>query len=94
MNNESRGGGLYTLTIASGQALSNVINITKIQPRGISIEIPAAWTAADIQPLVSRDASTWLPLYVTDSDFEATEIRIKTVPTATACVITTDAGNW
>ena len=89
-----KGGGLYTVTIASGEAVSNTINITKIQPRGISIEIPAAWTAADIQPLVSRDRSTWLPLYVTDSDLEAVEIRIKSVPTATACVITADAGNW
>lgn len=91
---DSRGGGLHTVTIASGQALSSVINLTKINPRGITVETPAAWTAANIGFLVSRDAQTWLPIYVTDNAFKAAAIVITDIPTAQSVVITADAGNW
>jgi hypothetical protein len=85
---------LQPVTIASGSAMSTVLNFTKIQPRGITVETPAAWTAANIGFLVSRDATNWKRLYVTDSDGAAAAIVVSGVPTSTSVVITTDAGNW
>lgn len=91
---DSRGGGLQAVTIPNGQAMSTVLNFTKVQPRGITVETPAAWTAANIGFLVSHDAQTWIRLYVTDSDGAAAAIVVSGVPTAARAVITTDAGNW
>lgn len=91
---DSRGGGLHAMTIANGSAMSNVLNVTKIQPRGITVETPSAWTAANIGFLVSRDAQTWRRLYVTDSDGAAAAIVITDIPTAESVVVMTDAGNW
>lgn len=58
----------YTITIASGQAVSSsvtVIGVTGLHGGlPVSLQSPAAWTAADLLIEASFDGgTTWLPVY-------------------------------
>jgi len=53
-----------TVTITSGQSVSELVNLEAKQLLGIGVVVPATWTAADIGFEVSSDGgSTWIPVY-------------------------------
>jgi hypothetical protein len=53
-----------TLTIASGESVSSVLDLTKTDGQTVSaLVVPAAWTAAGIAFKVSHDGVTYGPLY-------------------------------
>jgi hypothetical protein len=54
----------HTVTIANGAAVSSSIN-TKDEPI-VTLDMPAAWTAADIVIEGSNDGSTWKGVYNAD----------------------------
>lgn len=79
------------VTIASGAAVSGSIEFGyAAAPRGLAVQVPGTWTAANIGVDFSTDGSTWLPLL----DEEGNYVVITGVPTSTACVQTFPADGW
>lgn len=76
-----------TATIANGAAVSGSVAIAGA--RGVAVQVPSAWTAADIGFDVSEDGSTWLPVKRL-----ATYIRITNVPTGAAQLLPAPAELW
>jgi hypothetical protein len=71
----------FPLTIASGSAVSDSLDIRPYGQAFIAVETPSAWSAADITAEVSRDAgTTWLPVY----NSGGTLVRVAGIGTATA----------
>lgn len=58
MSNQYR----FDMTIASGAAVSDGVSIEKHPVDRLAVQVPAAWTAADIGFDVSQDDSTYIPL--------------------------------
>lgn len=67
----------WTFTIPSGESVSNGRRIDAYAPRGLQVEIPAAWTAADVALEVSDDDLTYGPL----RDSTAAKVKLTNVPT-------------
>ena len=65
----------HTATIATGQSLSDPIDITG--GALLRLVMPAAWDAADLTFQVSHDGTTFQNLYRTDGSTE-TEVKLKT----------------
>lgn len=70
-----------TLTIANGANISNAADISKLSMRGGGIEIPSAWTAADVVFQVSNkdteptsNDATWRTLYKPTFDGSNSEV--------------------
>jgi hypothetical protein len=80
----------FTATIANGAALSDAVDIDAFGPRGIAVQTPTAWTAADIAFEVSADGTNYFPLY-TDT---GGRVRISGVATAEARVYIAPAEIW
>ena len=81
---------VQTVTIASGAAVSSSIDLASIVPRGIAVQTPAAWTAADIGLEVSVDNSTFIKLY---DEFGA-RVKVTNVATGAAGVYILPASAW
>lgn len=60
-----------TVTIASGTSLSGALNLGPMVTGIVAIEMPAAWTAANLTFQVSTDGTTYVNLY-NDGGTEAT----------------------
>lgn len=75
-------------TIASGAAASGGLKLTGY--RGLAVQTPAAWTAANIGFEVSEDDSTYVPLY----DEDGARVVISGVATGAAAVYIAPAEVW
>lgn len=60
-----------TASIKAGASLSTVLSISNVQL--LALQVPAAWTAADITLQVSPDADKWYDVYSDAGD----EVAIK-----------------
>lgn len=67
-----------TATFLSGTSVSSSIDMSKLSADGLAIQIPSAWTAADIGFQGSDDDSTWVTLY----DKSGTGVKITGIATA------------
>ena len=52
----------FTLTIESGEALSDTLIVPSPVPLGWAVEFPNAWTAANLGVDGSDDNSNWVPI--------------------------------
>jgi len=77
-----------TATIASGAAVSNALAMTGY--RGLAVQTPAVWTAANIGFEVSEDGTTFVPLY----DEEGARVVISSVATGAARLYCAPAQAW
>lgn len=68
--------------IAINTAVSGAIDVRGFGPRGLAVQTPAAWTAADIALQVSDNSTDFFPIY---GDTGA-RVKITTVATAAAQV--------
>lgn len=76
--------------IAGGEAISNAVDISKLQLLGVAVIVPSAWTGADIGFEVSVDGSVWVPLY----DDTGARVKISGVATNTSRVYIAPAEVW
>jgi hypothetical protein len=74
----------------AGASTSSSVEIDDSVPRGLAIEVPVGWTAANIGFEVSREGSLWSPLY----DDSGARIQITGVSTTARRVYITPAGAW
>lgn len=76
----------FSATILSGAAVTEEVDIDKGYVL-TGIQIPAAWTAADIvvetTGVVQKGSTTWFPIL----DVAGSRLRCSGVPTALACII-------
>lgn len=77
-----------TVTIASGAAVSSSLKLTGY--RGLAVQTPAVWTAANIGLEVSEDDSTFVPLY----DEDGARVVISSVATGAAGLYLMPAEAW
>lgn len=77
-----------TATIASGAAVSNALKLTGY--RGLAVQTPATWTAANIGFEVSEDGTTFIPLY----DEDGARVVISSVATGAAQLYCAPAEAW
>lgn len=52
-----------TVTILNGAALSNAVNLTLVGGPLVGVQMPAAWTAANLTFQVSHDGTTYQDFY-------------------------------
>ncbi len=79
-----------TVTIASAAAVSSSIDTREHGPRGLAVELPGAWTAANIAFEVSADDDTWIPV----RDETGTRVAITGLQTAEAGAYIAPAEMW
>ena len=62
-----------TVTIASGESLSGVVDLRGIHPVGayqvVGFQMPSSWTSASVSFAVSSDGVTFVPLYWDGAEF-------------------------
>lgn len=58
----------YSVTIANGASLSSAIDLQDYIP--VRIDLPAAWTAANLTIQVSNDNSTYVNLYKSGVEYQ------------------------
>lgn len=80
-------------SIAESASLSAVIDAAGLQFQSVSVEVPSAWTAADIGFQVSRDGSTYVPLFY-DDEGTRTRVKLTQVKTDGAGVYVAPAEAW
>jgi hypothetical protein len=78
------------VVIANAAAVSGSFDVNAQGGRGFAVEVPVAWTAADIAFEVSDDDSTYVPLY---SDTGA-RVKITNIATAAVQVYIVPAEAW
>lgn len=91
---QALGSNTQLVSIASGQPYSGNIHTPSNQRavgRGLAIDTPAAWTAADIAFETSQDGTTWRLAYKPDSD---ELILITNIPDGTAITKVAPAEVW
>jgi hypothetical protein len=76
--------------IAGGEAISNAVDISKLQLLGVAVIVPSAWTAADIGFEGSIDGVLWAPL----CDDEGVRIKITGVTTNQSKLYIAPSGAW
>lgn len=81
------------VTIASGQSVSSTIDAGGLRFKLVSVEVPAEWTAADIGFQVSRDGTTFAPLFY-DADGTRARVKIAQVQTDGTGVYIAPAEAW
>ena len=77
------------VAIANGGSVSSAVEVISSPFRGIAIETPATWTAADVGLQVSHNGTTWIPLRNEDG-----LVRITGIETAAAGVHVFSAEAW
>lgn len=77
-----------TLSIAGTASVSGHFEVKGA--RGLTVQVPSAWTAADIGFSVSDDASTWIPAY----DPYGKRCKITGVKTSSAGNYTIPPESW
>ena len=80
----------YAVTIAINTAISDAVDVAAFGPRGLAIQTPAVWTAADIGFVLSADGINYYPLYDENGD----RVLITTVATGAAQIYTAPAALW
>jgi hypothetical protein len=80
----------YSVTIASGAAVSSAVDANALGPRGLAVLVPVAWTAADIALEVSDDDITYYPVY----DEFGSRVKISNVATAEIRTYILPAAAW
>jgi len=78
------------LTMGTAVAYSSALDTTGFGPRGMAIQTPAEWTAADIGFEVSSDGETYFPV----RDSVGTAVRLTNVATALAAIYTAPTALW
>lgn len=79
-----------TATIPLNQAVSSGITLATYRPRGLSVLIPSAWTAADLGIDASFDNVTYYPV---KDEFGAL-LRVSTIVTDAAALYVIPAKVW
>jgi hypothetical protein len=90
-NTIGQGGIKRAATIASGESESEAVSIHDVGPRGLGVEIPNGWTAADIGFLGAdeEDAAAWA--VVRDSDGV---VKVTNIETAELAMYQVPASAW
>ena len=82
-----------SVVIANNASLSAAIDAAGLQFQSVSVEVPSAWTAADIGFQVSRDNSTFVPLFYDDAGTR-TRVKLTQIKTDGAGVYVAPAEAW
>jgi len=77
-------------TIAAAAAVSGSISLLGRGPRGVAVQVPSAWTAADLAMEVSEDGTTWVHV----RDEIGAIVRIISIQTSEAGIYLFPASSW